>query len=204
MKSCILPRSFYNRDTVVVAKELLGKKLVYNFVNNNHELSLVGVICETEAYTWQDPASHSFKGLTKRNAPMFGPVGHAYVYLSYGLHVCLNITARDSDNQLAGGVLIRAGIPQRGIDIMQKNRYDKPLNILTNGPGKVGQAFGITLGLNGVDMACQSSFLYVASGDNIDKKFIKATPRIGISVARDYLWRFIITSQGLEFYNFKL
>ena len=114
----ILPKKFYQRDTVIVAKNLLGKKLVRRV--GNYEMS--GIITETEAYRHKDdPASHAFKKMTDRNSIMFGEVGMAYVYFTYGMHYCFNVVAKN-DKISAGAVLIRGINPEKGIKRMQLNR----------------------------------------------------------------------------------
>ena len=114
----ILPKKFYQRDTVIVAKNLLGKKLVRRV--GNYEMS--GIITETEAYRHKDdPASHAFKKITDRNSIMFGEVGIAYVYFTYGMHYCFNVVAKN-DKISAGAVLIRGINPEKGIKRMQLNR----------------------------------------------------------------------------------
>ncbi len=113
----ILPRKFYNRDPLIVAPDLLGKVIVHRY----HDQTLSGIIVETEAYRNDDPASHSYRGKTKRNEVMFGKSGVAYVYFIYGNHFCLNFVSR-TPSILAGGVLIRALEPSQGIDVMQKLR----------------------------------------------------------------------------------
>src|SRR5574341_2614585 len=111
-----LSRSFYARDTVDVARDLLGKVLVRKIGNK----TISGTITETEAYRYKDdPASHSFTGLTERNKAMFGPVGIAYVYFTYGMHYCMNAVAKDG-NYEAGAVLIRAIKPKEGLNFMMK------------------------------------------------------------------------------------
>ena len=136
----IIPRSFYARDTVEVAQDLLGKILVRKI--NGHTLS--GIIVETEAYRYKDDvASHSFGGMTERNKAMFDEVGKAYVYFTYGMHYCVNAVARSPDYE-AGAVLIRSIIPQRGINFMSKQRKAREISNLTNGPAKLTQALKIT------------------------------------------------------------
>lgn len=129
----ILPRTFYSKDTVTVAKSILGKKLVRKL--GNKEIS--GIIIETEAYRHKDdPASHAFRKITERNKVMFEEVGRAYVYFTYGMHYCFNVVARSSKFD-AGAVLIRAIQPEKGIEIMEKNRGTKDMKRLTDGPAKL-------------------------------------------------------------------
>ena len=144
----ILPKEFYQRDTVIVAKDLLGKKLVRKI--GNYEMS--GIIIETEAYRHKDdPASHAFQKITDRNRVMFGEVGIAYVYFTYGMHYCFNVVAKKSKIP-AGAVLIRGIKPEKGIRRMEKNRDVKNLKNLTNGPAKLTQALEITKKQYGVDL----------------------------------------------------
>lgn len=187
--SARIPKKFFMRSTVLVAEDLLGKLIV---LHKDNKL-LIGMIVETEAYQVDDPASHSFIGKTERNSAMFGPVGHAYVYLSHGLHYGFNIVARSAD-MAAGGVLIRAVEPLEGIEIMQARRFaaKKPTD-LTNGPGKFTQAFGINKKYNHHDLLT-SHELFIT--DNIfsrtKNRSIQISPRIGISKAQEHLWRFFI------------
>jgi DNA-3-methyladenine glycosylase len=181
----VLQRSFYSRDTVKVARDLLGKKLVRKIGNR----TISGIIIETEAYRYNDdPASHAFKGITERNKVMFGEVGVAYVYFTYGMHYCFNAVARNS-NYDAGAVLIRALKPELGINEMIKNRKIKSLNNLTNGPAKLTQALSITKKQYGEDLTT-SSILYITQGVKVKK--ISANPRIGIKNGIDRLWNFKI------------
>jgi len=109
-----LPRSFYSRDTVLVAKDLLGKTLV----RKTGSKTISGIITETEAYRYKDdPASHAYRGKTERNKAMFGQVGRAYVYFTYGMYHCFNVVAK-SQNYEAGAVLIRALYPKKGVNKM--------------------------------------------------------------------------------------
>ncbi|MBE44178.1 MAG: 3-methyladenine DNA glycosylase [Thaumarchaeota archaeon] len=185
----IITREFYNRNTIVVAKDLLGKILVR--VVGNKILS--GIIVESEAYrSIDDPASHSYKGKTERNNVMFGEVGHAYVYFTYGIHYCLNIVAKEHSIP-AGAILIRAIEPIEGIEQMQKFRKTNDLYNLTNGPGKLTKALNVTKKQNGVDVVKKDE-IYILNGREIDNSSIIATSRIGISTALDKQWRFLITS----------
>lgn len=164
------PAVVFDTDAPALALGLIGASLFVDGVG--------GMIVETEAYMRDDPASHSFRGPTIRNAAMFGPPGHAYVYRSYGLHWCLNIVAADG-----GAVLLRALAPLEGLDVMALRRGKGPL---CAGPGRLAQALGIDMSHNGLDMR-RSPFCW---GDRSEiPDFVQGT-RIGISKARDRPWRF--------------
>lgn len=181
-----LPRSFYARDTVTVAKALLGKKLVRKVGNKK----ISGIITETEAYRHtDDPASHAFSRKTERNKAMFEEVGCAYVYFTYGMYFCFNVVAR-RPKVLAGAVLIRAIHPEKGVDIMKKNRGKELEKNLTDGPAKLTQAFAITKKQYGVDLTCNPE-LFITEGLKKRKKII-SNQRIGIKTALDNLWNFKI------------
>ncbi|MCM2253566.1 MAG: DNA-3-methyladenine glycosylase [Ramlibacter sp.] len=143
-----------------------------------------GRIVETEAYDRADPASHSFAGPTARNAAMFGPPGHAYVYRSYGIHWCLNFVCRERGH--GAGVLIRALEPLEGIELMRERRGLQDPRLLCSGPGRVGQALGITHDLNGARLD-RPPFEVLAPSVRGE---ILTGPRIGISKALDVPWRF--------------
>ena len=182
-----LSRAFFTIPTVRLAKELLGCTVVRNTPSGQ----MAGIIIETEAYTEDDPASHAFNGKrTKRNEMMFADAGLAYVYVSYGIHHCLNIVSECEGRGCA--VLIRAITPVRGITLMQKNRGNKKDTALTNGPGKVCQAFGITLTDNGTDITDKKSSLYLLPKKR-EYQNITATTRVGISKAQNKKWRFLIS-----------
>jgi DNA-3-methyladenine glycosylase len=183
-----LARSFFSRPTEQVAQDLLGKYIVRLFQGT----LLIGKIVETESYTNEDPACHAFRGKTLRTRALFEQVGHAYIYFVYGNHFCLNAVARET--ALAGGVLIRAVEPIAGIEVM-KNLRGNPSNEynLTNGPGKLAEAFAIDNSLYGHDLTRVSDFYFGTDGQEQPEKIvIKATKRIGISQAQDILWRFYI------------
>ena len=181
----ILPREFYSKNTVTVAKELLGKKIVRRI--GKHEM--IGIISETEAYRHKDdPASHAHRKITQRNKAMFGDVGISYVYFTYGMHYCFNIVARHPKTK-AGAVLIRAIQPEKGIEVMQKNRKMTDLRNITNGPAKLAQALKITKKEYGVDLTKKSE-LFITEG--IKPNRITASSRIGIKKATNKLWNFKI------------
>ncbi len=186
----ILPRSFYARETVTVARELLGKYLVHE----TDDGLTVGKIVETEAYLGaQDAAAHSFKGKTPRTEALFGPAGTWYVYSIYGLHACANLVTGQS--QRGEAVLIRALEPVAGLETMQRRRglpITSPL--LTNGPAKLVQAMGILLSENGSSAVRPP--LYVA--DSWENQLVDSNPsivstsRVGISLAVELPLRFYL------------
>ncbi len=159
-----LPRSFYDRDTVTVARELLGKLLVHRVA----EVELIGRIVEVEAYLGpHDLASHSSKGLTERTRIMFGPPGHAYVYLIYGMHHCMNVVTERAGHGAA--VLLRAIEPVQNISGR------------TSGPGLLSRAMQINRRLNGHDLLSDDFFI-AAGNDSPPIKIVKR-PRIGVAYA---------------------
>ena len=163
-------------DSQAVAQTLIGAILLVDGVG--------GVIVETEAYDRTDPASHCFSGPTPRNQAMFGPPGRAYVYRSYGIHWCLNFVCREEGH--GAGVLIRAIEPTTGVDRMQSRRGLDDPRLLCSGPGKIGQALGITHALNGHRLD-REPFRVLSSPKEVD---VVSGPRIGISKATDLPWRF--------------
>jgi len=183
----ILPRTFYNRATLNVAEELLGKKLVREY----HGTLLTGIISETEAYLGEnDSASHASRGQTPRNRIMYGAPGFAYVYFVYGMHYMLNVVTEPEGK--AAAVLIRAIIPVDGIEIM-KERRGRSGNDLANGPAKLCQTFAIDKKLNGWDLTLGQK-LWIEEFKTIPKEYIKRGARVGIDYAspehREAPWRF--------------
>jgi len=185
-----LPRDFYARPTLLVARAVLGKTLVHR----SAEGLTTGIIVEAEAYVSAiDPAAHGFGGLTARVRSMFGPPGHAYVYRSYGIHFCLNlVTEREG---AAAAVLLRALQPTEGIALMRARRGERIADRdLCRGPGRLCQALGVTLAHDGADLVTADlGSLWVArTPDFALETPIAASPRIGISRAADWPWRFYI------------
>lgn len=168
-----LKKDFYNRNTLEVARDLLGYKLCRKI--NGQILS--GIIVETEAYTQNDPACHAFRGRTPRAATLFKKPGLAYVYFTYGMHHCFNVVTEPEET--AGAVLIRALDPA------------EPL-VNTNGPAKLCRELFITRELNEVDLTLKTSELWIEAGVEVPKNKIYTTTRIGIKQAADYPWRFYV------------
>jgi DNA-3-methyladenine glycosylase len=166
----------FSRDSALVARRLIGMTLLVDGVG--------GIIVETEAYDREDPASHTFSGPTPRNAVMFGPPGRAYVYLSYGIHWCLNFVCREAGH--GAGVLIRALEPTTGISRMIARRRLEDLRLLCSGPGRLTQALGVTRGDNGKRIDRPPFRLLPVTS----RCKVVDGPRIGITKAMDQPWRF--------------
>lgn len=162
-----------------VARALIGVTLLVDGAG--------GLIVETEAYDREDPASHSFAGPTARNASMFGPPGHAYVYRSYGMHWCLNFVCREAGH--GAGVLIRALEPSEGMERMAQRRGVALPRLLCSGPGRLAQALGIDASHNGLPLDAPPFHLLPRPRRSID---VAQGPRIGISKAMDVPWRFVL------------
>lgn len=183
LKAPALPREFYDRDPALVARELLGKLLI----RRSPEGTCAGRIVETEAYlSADDPACHASKGKTRRNAAMFGPAGHAYVYMIHAKW-CFN-TVTEGEN-CGSAVLIRAMEPLAGIELMQLRRKTDKLLDLARGPARLCQALDVTRQLDGWDLTLRKS-LWIADDGQQPAEQIMATPRIGISQAADLSLRF--------------
>lgn len=184
-----LKRDFYNRDALTVSEELLGKTLVHI----TEEGITKGKIVEVEAYMGaQDKAAHSYGNLySERTKIQYGEGGYAYVYLIYGMHICMNIVA--NKEAIPEAILIRSLEPLEGIELMKKRRKTDNIKLLCNGPGKLSQAMGITKENYGDDLCGET--LYLEDGVVIPKSKILKSKRINIDYAeeaRDYLWRFTI------------
>jgi DNA-3-methyladenine glycosylase len=172
----VIGRDFFARSVHEVAPELIGATLLFDGVG--------GRIVELEAYDGEDPASHGFRGRTPRNAAMFGPPGHAYVYRSYGIHWCLNLVCHVAGK--AEAVLVRALEPTAGLDRMRARRGVEDERALCSGPGKVCQALAITREHDGLPLD-EPPFELVAREREPP---IATGPRIGITRAADLAWRY--------------
>ena len=186
----LLPRSFFERNPRIVARELLGKVILRRLETRER---VSGRIVETEAYLGaDDTAAHAAAGKTQRNAVLFGPAGHAYVYFTYGMHYCLNVSC-EREGQ-AGCVLFRALEPLRGLEKMAALRDVDPgkLRLIASGPARLCEALDITReNSNGLDMTRQRSGLYIAD-DGFAVGSVKTTTRIGITKSPDLPLRFYI------------
>jgi DNA-3-methyladenine glycosylase len=175
----VLPRAFYARPTLVVARDLLGKVLAYEGPAGRRAARIV----EVEAYLGaDDPSSHAYRGMTARNAPMFGEPGHAYVYLSYGVHVCMNVVAKGPGRR-AGAVLLRGADPLDG--------FAPPARPLT-GPGLIGRGFGLTTAHSGLDLV--SSALTIRDAPPVPAPLVGRSPRVGLNTGHTVgrAWRFYV------------
>lgn len=181
----ILRRSFYTRGAAEVARDLLGRVVQFG--------ECAGKIVETEAYLGTDDlAAHSARGMTARTRVIFGEPGHAYVYLIYGMHCCLNLVCEPEG--LAGCALIRALEPVAGIELMRERRARQALKELESGPGKLTEAMGITRAKNGVDVTRGDLVVRRGPAEKFD---VDVTARIGITKCVDWPLRFVV--RGNEF-----
>ena len=186
----VVERSFLDGPSWEVAPRLLNLLLVA-------EDGRAGRIVEVEAYGGStDPASHAFRGRTARNAAMFGPPGHLYVYFSYGVHWCANLVTAPSAPGSAGAVLLRALEPVAGLEAMRAARWrDQKRQVdrdLCRGPGRLTQALGIDRSADGVDVCSVSSPFRLACDGTRPPESPTVSPRIGISVATEVQWRFSV------------
>lgn len=188
-----LPRKFYNRPTLTVARELLGAKLIH--ISNGKKL--VGLITETEAYIGEnDLACHAKAGRTKRTDPMYGEAGHAYIYFTYGNHWMFNVVTEKENFPAA--VLIRAIQPMEGVELMMKRRQGRD----TFGPGKLTQALGITISQNYTNLTESTSPLRIEAGVKIPNKSVTIGARVGLNQTPEpWLskpWRFLVKNWKIE------
>ena len=188
-----LPRKFYNRPTLIVARELLGARLIH--ISNGKKL--VGLITETEAYFgFDDLASHAKAGRTIRTDPMFGDAGHAYIYFTYGNHWMLNaVTEKEG---FPAAVLIRAIQPIEEVDLMMRRRFGRD----TFGPGKLTQAMGITKRQNYADLTESTSRLRIEAGIKVPDKSVTIGTRVGLNKTPEPWfskpWRFLVKNWKIE------
>ena len=191
-----LPEGFYARDTVEVARDLIGKTLV----RQEGKSRITGMIIETEAYRGEeDLACHCRAGRTPRTEIMYGPAGRAYVYLIYGMYWLFNIVTEQEGNP--GAVLIRAIEPLEGIDLIARRRKGQPRKNWTDGPGKLSRALNILGDLNGTSVSSGEGPLFISSGKTISPDLIQSGPRIGLDSVpepwKSIAWRFRIPAQIL-------
>jgi len=190
-----LDRDFFQRDTVLVARELLGMQ----FVCIDQGDRLAGIVTETEAYRGEDDlACHARAGLTARTAVMYGPPGHVYTYFSYGMHWLINIVTEIEG--YPGAVLIRGLAPTRGLKKISQRRKARPRSEWTNGPAKVCQAFGIDKTHNGMDICTTDSSIFVEKRPPISDSSVTYGPRVGLNNVpepwKSMPWRFQINNYG--------
>jgi DNA-3-methyladenine glycosylase len=187
-KRTTLPKSFYDRDTEIVARELLGAILVCR----SPEGTASGRIVETEAYIGEhDLACHAAAGRTSRTEPLYGEPGMSYVYFIYGVHWCFNAVTRRAG--LPSAVLVRAIAPVEGLGLMKKRRPAARRDVdLTNGPGKLCQALAITGDHN--HLSLQQPPVQILCGDSVGDADVRVTPRIGITQCADWPLRWVIAA----------
>ncbi len=186
-----LARQFFNRPTLVVARELLGTRLVHEAEGQR----VAGVILETEAYIGEeDDACHARAGLTDRTAPLYGPPGHAYVYLNYGIHWLFNCVTEAPGCPAA--VLIRALRPVEGRAKIRLRRQGRNEGEWMDGPGKLTQALGVDKRHNGLDLCDPHSRLFIEPGTPVSDSGVTTTPRVGLNKViepwKSVPWRFVI------------
>ncbi len=184
-----LPRSFFARSTLDVARDLLGMRLVR--LEGNRRIA--GIIVETEAYQGEeDLGCHARAGRTRRTALMYGPPGHAYIYFAYGMHWLLNCVTEGEGTPAA--VLLRSLVPTEGREIIANRRRGQPENRWADGPAKLCQAFGIDGSLNGIDLCGPDAGLFLEYGAPIPPENVTAGPRVGLNTVpepwKSIPWRF--------------
>jgi DNA-3-methyladenine glycosylase len=189
----IIPREFYDRPTLTVARELIGSRLVRML--DGHRLA--GLITETEAYIGEkDLGCHAKAGRTARTAVMYGPPGHAYVYFTYGNHWMLNVVTQREGFPAA--VLLRAIQPVECADVMSRRRSGRD----TFGPGKLTKAMSITKNENGIDLTNAASGLWIEPAQSVTNSFVTKGPRVGLNTVpepwKSMPWRFLVKGWSLE------
>lgn len=187
-----LDRAFFERDTVEVAKDLLGRLLVRTIDGER----VSGRIVETEAYSgFEDAASHAYGRMTPRNAVMFGEVGISYIYFIYGKYWMLNVIAKPRGVEYPAAILIRAVEPVEGLEIMAAQRSEREMREWTNGPARLVLALNIDPTLNGIDMTALDSPLHFEAGEPVPSTIIRTGARVGLGQKvpepwKSHPWRF--------------
>jgi DNA-3-methyladenine glycosylase len=182
----VIDRTFYDRPVLDVARDLLGAVVVHGDVALR--------LTEVEAYAGgHDPASHAFRGPTRRNAVMFGGGGHAYVYFTYGMHFCVNLVCGPQGQ--ASAVLLRAGEVVEGIELARDRRAGARDRDLARGPARLTVALGIDRALNGADVTRADSPLRVINGEAVPDDAVRRGPRVGVSSAAELPWRMWIDGE---------
>lgn len=184
-----LPRTFFARPATEVAPDLLGKALL------RADEGLAARVVEVEAYTEEDPACHAHRGQTRRNAPLFGPPGHAYVYFVYGMHWCLNVATGVEGR--GEGCLLRAAEPLEGRELMRARRFGERRRRsdreLLRGPARLAQAYGLDGSWSGADLCGPGDPPHgLCLADDGERPAVTATPRTGVATAAGLPWRFVV------------
>jgi DNA-3-methyladenine glycosylase len=191
-----IPRSFFSRHTLVVARDLLGTRLVR--VEDGSRIS--GLIVETEAYHGEeDQACHARAGLTPRTRVMYGAPGHAYVYFTYGMHWLFNCVTEAEGFPAA--VLVRGLVPTEGVEIIAQRRGGRPRPEWTDGPAKLCQALGIDGGLHGADLCAPGAELFLEQGFPVSEERVTTGPRVGLNTVpepwKSVPWRFVASFDNI-------
>jgi DNA-3-methyladenine glycosylase len=181
-----LTRSFFSRPSPEVARDLLGTVVVHAGVAVR--------VTEVEAYDGgDDPASHAYRGETPRNAVMFGPPGHLYVYFTYGMHFCMNLVCQPAG--VASAVLLRAGEVVDGIDVARERRLPAVDRDLARGPARLCKAMAVRREHNGIDVATAQAVMRIHRGTPVAAVAVRSGPRVGIAQAAERPWRFWIADE---------
>jgi DNA-3-methyladenine glycosylase len=191
-----LPRAFFARDALLVARELIGARLVR--IENGRRIA--GIINEAEAYIHEDDLGcHAKAGLTPRTRVMYGPPGYTYVYFTYGMHWLLNFVVEPEG--LPAAVLIRGIVPVEGLEVIAARRDGQPPKSWTDGPGKITRAMAIDGSLNGLDACSPGSTLFVEEGLQIPDPTVTKTPRVGLNNVpepwKSIPWRFWVPGERI-------
>jgi DNA-3-methyladenine glycosylase len=185
-----LPRDFFDRPSEEVAPDLLG----HVFAHAGPDGEVAVRLTEVEAYAGMvDPASHAYRGRTRRNAVMFGPPGHAYVYFTYGMHFCVNLVCGAAGH--ASAVLLRAGAVVSGADLARARRPRSSARDLARGPARLCQALAIDRRLDGADVCDGSGPLRILTGASVERSLVRSGPRTGVNGGKDTPWRFWVDGE---------